>query len=51
VSKKISEFKIPDISLEETLANRAKVEFNDRLLDIYATENLSDFLHFAKLLT
>jgi hypothetical protein len=33
---------------EEILANRARVEFNDRLVDIYARGNYSDFPQFAK---
>jgi hypothetical protein len=40
---KVREFKIPDISREEILANRARVEFNDRLVDIYARGNFRDF--------
>jgi hypothetical protein len=36
VCRKVNKFKIPDIKLEEILANHARVKFNDRLVDIYA---------------
>jgi hypothetical protein len=39
VCPKVSEIKMTDISREEILANRARVEFNDMLVDIYSTGN------------
>jgi hypothetical protein len=46
------EFKIPDISLEEILANclfRSSMKTESMLVDIYVRGNFSNFHQFAKL--
>jgi hypothetical protein len=45
---KVSEFKISDFWREEILGKRGRVDFNDRLNDIYTRGNFSDFHQLAK---
>jgi hypothetical protein len=51
VCRKFCKFKIPDISCEEILVNRARVELNDRLVDIYSRENFIKLCQFMKFVT
>jgi hypothetical protein len=43
-----NKFKIPNTLHQEILANHAKVELNDMLIDTYTRGNFSDFHQFVK---